>query len=360
MKQVSNVPSGFLGYLHSFRGVAIIKIVLGHAVAAAFIPAYGKFDESHPIIMVSEIFYHDSTLYFAIISGLLFTKVLEPKGYTKFYTAKVRNILLPYLFFTLLLTAITVRFQGATSFYDGLVYYCHKVFINLIYGKANFVLWYIPVLIFLYLATPLLRFLQKTNQWTKTIFLGIIFLPLLVSRIQMAYDYAIKVETIVYFMGAYAFGMYLGANLEANMQTIKKHKVPLVITAVVSSALLFCFYIRNVDMIGNVSLKETVFYIQKSAFALIFMMLLERLGNCQPQWLKPVARDSFSIYFMHGFILFSAYPLFKFIINMKSIMPFNIIFGAILLIVFSISVSMVVVFIFKKIFGKYSRMIVGA
>ena len=138
-------------------------------MAAAFIAAYGTFDESHPLIIVSEIFYHDSTLYFAIISGLLFTRVLEPKGYFKFYTSKVKNILLPYLFFTLLLTFIAIRFHDARSFQDGLVYYFSKVLRNLIYGKANFALWYIPVLIVLYLATPVLHSLQKTNKWTKMI-----------------------------------------------------------------------------------------------------------------------------------------------------------------------------------------------
>lgn len=360
LKKASNVPTGFLGYLHSFRGAAIIKIVLGHAVAAAFIAAYGTFDESHPLIMVSEIFYHDSTLYFAIISGLLFTRVLEPKGYFKFFSSKVRNILLPYLFFTLVFTFITIRFHDAKSFQEGLGFYFSKVYRNLIYGKANFALWYIPVLIVLYLATPVLHRLQKTNTWTKIIFFGVMFIPLVVSRIQMVGDYIFKFETVVYFMGAYALGMYLGTDLETKFQTIKKHKAAIVVTAIVSTGLLFYLYAEKIDMLGRVSLRESVFYIQKILFAIIFIMLLKRLGNSQPKWLKPIARDSFSIYFMHGSILYASYHWFMFIIGIKTIEPFNIVFGSVFLIVFSISVSMAVVFVFRKVFGKYSRMIVGA
>lgn len=360
MKEAINVPSGFLGYLHSFRGVAIIKIVLGHAMAAAFIAAYGKFDELHPLIMVSEIFYHDSTLYFAIISGLLFTKVLEPKGYFNFFSSKVKNILLPYVFFTLLLTFITIRFHDAKSFQNGLVFYFSKVFRNLIYGKANFVFWYIPVLMCLYLATPILNSLQKTNRLTKMVFFGVMLLPLVVSRIQMAGYYMFKLETVVYFMGSYAFGMYLGADLDTKMRIIKKYKTVILTTAIISTVLLFYLYIMKFDMVGKVSLRESVFYIQKMAFAIIFMLLLKKLGNSQPQWLKLIARDSFSIYFMHGFILYASYHLFMFIIEIKTIEPFNIIIVALILILFSISVSMSIVYLFKKVFGKYSRMIVGA
>ena len=109
-----------------------------------------------------------------------------------------------------------------------------------------------------------------------------------------------------------------------------------------------------------VSLRESVFYIQKILFAIIFMMLLKRLGDAQPRWLKPIARDSFSIYFMHGSILYALSHLFMFVIGNKTIAPLNIVFGSIFLIVFSISMSMVVVFVFRKVFGKYSRMIVGS
>lgn len=350
----------FLGYIHSFRGLAILLIVLGHATVAAFIGFTGAFDDSYPLIMVSEIFYHDSTLYFAIISGLLFSKVLRPKGYHRFYTSKLKNILLPYIFFTLLLTLIRMKFSNVSNFQDGFELYFTKVFRNFIFGKANFALWYIPVLIFLYLVTPLLDYLQKTNKITKVLFVIIMLAPLYVSRIQMAFDYILKLETMIYFVGAYAVGMYLGADLDAKLQLVKKYKVYIVAMALVTTAVLFYLYIQQIDMIGKVSLKESVYYIQKICFALILIMLLKRLGTHQPKWIKPIARDSFSIYFMHGYLLFASYHLFAFVTGIKSIEPFNIILGTIMLLVYAIGISMLVVFVFKKVFCKYSRMIVGA
>lgn len=350
----------FLGYLHSFRGLAILKIVLGHAVAAAFISAYGNFDDTAPIIIMSEIFYHDSTIYFAIISGVLFTKVLKPKGYCTFYSSKVKNILLPYIFVTLVLTLIKIKFNYVSGFQEGIIYYSSKVFQNLIFGKVNFALWYIPVLIFLYLITPVLEFLQTKNRVTKLLFSLIIIMPLYVSRVQVLTEYVFRIETMLYFTGAYAFGMYLGKDLETKLQLVKKYSLYILTVVFICTIVLFYFYYNQIDLIGKVSLRELVFYIQKICFALIFIMLFKALGDKQPPWMFPIARDSFSIYFIHGTILYAISPLFLFISGAEFIEPFNIILGAFVLLVLSVFISMLIVFILKKIFGKNSRMIIGS
>lgn len=357
---LKNRDSQFLGYLHSFRGLAILKIVLGHAVAAAFISAYDAFDDTAPIIIMSEIFYHDSTIYFAIISGVLFTKVLKPKGYYTFYSSKVKNILLPYIFVTLALTLIKIKFNYHSGFQEGISYYASKVFENLIFGKANFALWYIPVLIFLYLITPVLEFFQTKNQLTKLLFSLIIIMPLYVSRVQVLTEYVLKIETMLYFTGAYAFGMYLGKDLETKLKLVKKYSLYILTVVFLCTIVLFYFYYNQIDLIGKVSLRELVFYIQKIGFALIFIILFKALGDKQPRWMFTIARDSFSIYFIHGTILYAIAPLFLFISGAEFIGPFNIILGAFVLLVLSVFISMLIVFILKKIFGKNSRMIIGS
>ncbi len=352
--------SEFLGYLHSFRGVAILKIVLGHAVAAACIGAFGVFDVSNPVLMISEIFYHDSTLYFAIISGLLFSKVLKPKGYLKFYKSKLKNILLPYIFFTLVLTFFKINFDYFSGFQQGLEKFLSDAWVNFIYGKANFALWYIPVLIFLYLVTPILEYLQKTNRITKTIFLIIIFVPLFISRIQVLDEYNLRIETMIYFTGAYALGMFLGADLNKNLILLKKYRRQFILIAIISTVCLFYLYIFDIDLISIISLKETVFYVQKISFAFLIILMFKKLEAKQPIWLNPFARDSFSIYFIHGSILYAISPFFLFIIGAKQIAPFNIIIGALILFALVLFICASIVMVSRKIFGKHSRMIVGA
>ena len=43
----------------------------------------------------------NSTIYFALISGLLYTAILKKKGYAQFFISKLKFVVLPYLFFTL-------------------------------------------------------------------------------------------------------------------------------------------------------------------------------------------------------------------------------------------------------------------
>ncbi len=350
----------FLGYLHSFRGLAILKIVFGHAVAAACIGAYGVFDVSKPILIISEVFYHDSTLYFAMISGLLFSKILKPRGYYNFYKNKLKHIVLPYLFFTVVLTLIKINFSQFLSFQEGFQQVVSKVGMNFIFGKANFALWYIPVLIFLYLVTPVLEFLQTKNITTKALFVLIILVPLFISRIQNLTEYHLSFETMIYFTGAYALGMFLGVDLNEKLSWLKKYKFLFGLLALISSVVLFYFYIKDVDKLGMVSLMETVFYIQKISFAFVFILLFKSLSENQPKWLNPIASDSFSIYFIHGSILYAISPWFIFLLKNNSMNPWNVVLGAFILFSLVLLISIVIVAISKKLFGKYSRMIVGA
>jgi surface polysaccharide O-acyltransferase-like enzyme len=94
--------TSFLGYLHSFRGFAIINIVFIHAFGYALYEFNNQsIDLKSPYSIGNELLFHNSTIYFAVISGILFSVVLKSKGYKRFYSNKFKNVLLPYLFLTL-------------------------------------------------------------------------------------------------------------------------------------------------------------------------------------------------------------------------------------------------------------------
>jgi len=350
---------GFLDYVHSFRGLAILKIVLGHAMAAAFIGVYGQFDDSHLVLMTSEIFYHDSTLYFAIISGLLFSKILKQKGYVHFYKSKLKHILLPYLFVTIVFTLTKIDFNHFSGFNEGLGYVLHKIWLNFVFGQASFAFWYIPVLLFLYVITPVLDFLQTDNSFSKYLFFIIILMPLLISRIPIMREYNLRFETLVYFTGAYSLGMFLGSHLNKNLVLIKTNRVLILIIAIISTIGLFYLYMAKIDVVGYVNIKETIFYIQKTCLTLLFLLFFYTYSK-QPEFLKPIARDSFSIYFLHGPILYVILPLCVFVFKDIIIKPLTVVFSAIVLFILSVFISRIIVFLFKNIFGKYARMIIGA
>ncbi|MGB6037189.1 MAG: acyltransferase family protein, partial [Cryomorphaceae bacterium] len=142
-KQIS-----FLGYLHSFRGFSIINIVLIHAFGYALYDFnYQRIDLQSPFSIANEMLFHNSTIYFAVISGVLFSVVLKSKGYKKFYNSKLKNVLLPYLFLTLVFSIfnpvfdppIFIPFQLQPDFISYLI----AAFYNFIFGTAQFTYWYI-------------------------------------------------------------------------------------------------------------------------------------------------------------------------------------------------------------------------
>lgn len=348
----------FLGYLHSFRGFAIANIVFIHVVVAIFITA--KIAFNHPLFLINEAFFHDSTLYFSIISGILFTAVLKPKGYTNFYKNKLKYVIFPYLFFTLLISLIKVSFAKDISFPYVVYNYFYTVAIDFVFGKADFAFWYIPVLVFLYLVTPFLDYLLNTNKLTKIIFLLIVLSPLLVSRIQILFEYTLRIETMIYFTGAYAFGMFLGLDLEKHLNWVKTQFIGISIVALLTTIVLIYMQLNGIDKFGRISLNETVFYIQRICVSCIVIFLFKNRGERQPLWLSKVASDSFAIYFLHSFVAFSSASLLMFLVQIDYTAPFNLVITAILLLAWTIILCMLIIFIFKKIFGKYSRMLIGA
>lgn len=352
-------PSGFLGYLHSFRGFAILNIVFIHSVVAALLGSNDmQLDMTDPVAIFNEVLFHDSTLYFSMISGLLFTAILEKKGFKRFYTSKLKYVVLPYFFITVIVTVFKAIFDESG---DGFVpVYFTTLVRDFIYGKANALYWYLPVLFFLYLVTPLLAYLMKLKNAGRILIFLIMLAPLMVSRVQMAFEYILSLQTMIYFTGSYAMGMYLGLNLDKNLEWVKKNSKALFAVAAITSIGLFYVYWENIDMVGMVSLRESLFYIQKSCMSALIILAFKQLGESQPRWLHIFAKDSFGIYFIHGFAVFGSIPLWSFILSQEAIYPLNSILGSILITAFSIAISMLLIAGFRKLFKKNSRMFIGS
>ncbi len=351
--------SNFLGYLHSFRGFAILNIVFIHAIVGALIAVDNKLDMTNPIAITNEVLFHDSTLYFSVISGLLFSAILKGKGYKRFYTSKIKFVILPYLFITGIVAIFKTAFQEESQ-QPAIFSYVTTLFRDFIYGKANPVFWYIPVLFFLYLVTPILDYLMNLKRIGGPLSLLIILAPLFVSRVQMAFDYILSIETMIYFTGAYAVGMYLGKDLDNKLGWVKNNLAVFIGISLLSTVVLFIFYIRDLDLLGIVSLRESAFYIQKISLSAIFIVVFKNLDEKQPIWLSRLARDSFAIYFLHAFIVFGSLPLFMFVLTYDAIAPFHTLIGAMIILLFSTGLSMLVVLGFRKLLGKRSRMLIGS
>jgi peptidoglycan/LPS O-acetylase OafA/YrhL len=360
---MNNKPN-FLGYLHSFRGFAIINIVFIHAFAFAFFDFNKmRMDLKNPYLMVNELIFHNSTIYFAVISGLLFSIVLKSKGYKKFYISKFKNVLLPYLFLTLLFSIFIEQPDNPFVLRTDFSRYLNDCIYNFITGKALFPFWYIPVLVFIYLLTPLVNYIMNIKKWGTFLIVLIIFSPLLFSRLELAdttdQDY-ISISTILYFTGAYVAGMYFGINPEKHFNWVKKNMLVFIIVVILSSGAILYFQIIDINKFGFWSLNSTLFYIQKMSLAAIVIVLFKNLSEKQPRWLVPLANNAFSIYFLHAFFLWQLYSLLMPITTWHQIAPFNLFISSLCFLILSIGLSLIVTWLLKKIAGKYSRMLIGS
>ncbi len=351
----------FIKHLHAFRGFAIINITAIHAftMAAYFLipidktlPSVDKF-----VINISVMLFHDATLYFSLISGLLFARVLKGRSWPDFFKGKLLNVICPYIVMTTLFSLwiwpqpmeafVIAPFRGVVSDFLALIGQ------NLLTGKSLFPMYYIPILAVLFAVTPLLA-VAADRAGTRWMVVVLALLPLVVSRTELE----VTVQSIFYFLGAYALGMLAGRDYERWLGWVDSHLDLLSAAVLTSTAGLLVFLFSEITFSGPVSLLESVFYVQKLAVAAIVLAMLRRWETRLPEWLSVVATYSFAIYFLHGPVQFvmtwglnqvvTAYP------NAAETLVLGLVF-----VVVPIGISIMIASGLRALLGKRSRMIIG-
>jgi surface polysaccharide O-acyltransferase-like enzyme len=358
------MDKGYLGYVHSFRGFAILNIVAIHAIAfALLLPADWDLDPTSPLYVLNEMLFHDATVYFALISGLLFSSILRPRGYRRFYRSKLLNVLVPYLFCTVVFSAMNWNIDGTgvLALPQDWSSYVNSILPNLFRGEAQFTYWYIPVLLFLFAITPLLSRLTRFHSYAVIPAWLIMFLPLIFSRPEFDPELSqVTVGTLMYFSGAYTVGIYLGNNLEQRLDKIAGYRKYLYAGAVATSVAITLLQFSQVNRFGDFSLQESLFYIQKLCMAALVLLWLRDLATHQPRWMTFFANEAFSIYFLHAFfVALLAEALWKFQHN-QALLPWSIYLASIAYFAFALAMSLLVVFLLRQALGRWSRVLVGS
>jgi hypothetical protein len=169
----------------------------------------------------------------------------------------------------------------------------------------------------------------------------------------------LSLSTMIYFTGAYAAGIYFGTNPEKWFSWVKKNMLLFVLIALISSVALVYFQIKEINKFGGWSLMSALYYIQKMSLSGIIIVLFKNRGESQPRWLYPIASYAFVIYFLHASFLDLIAIQIGPISTMHEIAPFNLFLAGFIYLVLSITLSILVGWTFKKLFGKSSKMLVG-
>jgi surface polysaccharide O-acyltransferase-like enzyme len=227
--------------------------------------------------------------------------VLAERGFVRFYRSKFLYVFLPYVFFTVLYSARVFDGPPGTpmTFFDGtLVEFAQHVGMNLVTGQAILIFWYIPVLLVLYLLTPLLARLVALPgaTWPKAL---IILAPLVFSRVWPAVSWT----NYVYFLGAYLVGIIVGTYYRETIQLIQENSTLLVITAIVTSLVVVAVGYFEIPPYGFTHVAESAWYLQKLAFAGLVLLWFEKTMTSVPKWLDVLGNYAFALFFIHMFLI---------------------------------------------------------
>ncbi len=345
----------YYNYLQSFRGFAVINVVLRHVIIFFYLGSLNKninLDSAIPVFNV--VVLRGATMYFTILSGILFSAVFRKWGYKKFYADKFFYLIIPYLVFSIFLTLFkNTSFEPFHINIDG---FFSMLPIDLLCGKSESALWYIPIFIIICALTPLLDTLLHKNNFTRAVFFLFVLAPLFIARAKYHETEYIRIETLIYFMGPYTVGMYCGLDLEKTMQLIEK-KLVFIIGAVVivTAGLIF-----KMTLIRGIDITESLFYIQKVGLALLVILFFKKLGEKQPAWLRFVAKDSMLTYFMHGVVLTVTGPLLYFLYKYENVYPVNIIVAIIFLTITTVVICKGISYLLRKLLGSKAKALLGS
>ena len=345
----------YLAYLHGFRGIAILSIIGAHAWSV--LGSFGA-QQNNPdyiwLYSVTETLFHGATLFFALISGLLYSRVLSGKSWGTFFRNKGANVILPYALLTILLTSLAWpgyleygKANGITFFYP------EELSKNLVFGQVQTHLWYIPVLAVLFLCTPVLDRLRKPGNGIGLLLLAL--MPLVVSR--TPFPQLISWQSIAFFLGAYAFGMYLGDRLDAMLAFVKRHLPALLVLLVAFTVVNFLLFRWEYVATGFTSLHQSVVYSQKMLAALVILYALHAHEAKLPKALMTLGTYAFSLYFLHFTFVWLLSEAFVKHVPDAGILAITLAGFAIY--VLCIVCSLLLSILIRKLLGRYSRYLIG-
>lgn len=281
--------------------------------------------------------------------------MLRARPWTAFYRSKLTHVLLPYVLLSVPMTMLgwppgpeygmaggfTSRFPGALAH-------------NLLTGGAQTHLWYIPVLTVLFLLTPLLNALLKQGKDNVVLLLAL--MPLVVSR--SVYPDLLSLASLCYFLGAYAFGMYLGERLDAMRTFVSRHLGALLAVYVACAAANFLLILWGFVPDGSISAHQSVVYCQKLLEAALILHALHAREDRLPKLLGVLGTYAFSLYFLHiTFMWALSHALISLtpVNGIGTVIVYSLAIYA-LSIVLSVLLSMAV----RRMTGRYSRMLIGS
>jgi hypothetical protein len=329
----------FLNYLNNFRGFAMLFIVAYHIFPAV------RWIENSPSEKIIYLIFSNCSILFMFISGFLFQYLLRKYSYINYLKKKFQFVILPYIFMSIpaiLLIFFAPKFgiEWNSEHTDKPVVL--RIITFYLTGSHLSQFWFIPMIIFYYLAAPLFKLIDK---YPKFYFSLPLFLALSIIIGRPA-ENDNPVHSFLFYLPVYLTGMVSSHYLESTLKMLEKYFYFLLAILLGLSTILFFNDIRAISLI------------QKILLCLIVLHVFRKLDNNKIlNKLDIVATYSFGIYFIHMYIIIVILKVLKSsemdVFRSKGILSF------IFLTAITTIISVLLLKLIKIFYRKNSRIVIG-
>jgi peptidoglycan/LPS O-acetylase OafA/YrhL len=342
-----------IGYIHRTRAIAILFIVAMHCVDEL------DWSQSRQTYRFMVELFQGATVDFVMISGFLFQHLSAKYNFAGYLQTKFRNVILPYLLvglpgIVLLLSKPDFLLQNPEM--RGTPMWEQAAFLYFYGGsQLNHVLWFIPVLTIYFLLAPLFIHFLKRPAW---FLLLVVLIPISVFAHRPAIQKYHHLQLALYFLSAYMSGMLVGLYRDKAMAFAQKYFVALL--AAVAAIALGHFLLT--DDVGTYV--EEIFsrerglvdwiFVQKFLFFFVLIALMKKLESLSMRSIDYIATVSFAIFFLHIYVL----HVYSHLVHWHQF-PGTVL-ATLGLTVLAIGCSVALAWGARCVFGKSSRLLIGA
>jgi peptidoglycan/LPS O-acetylase OafA/YrhL len=319
------------------------------------------FDEqvppSNPFLILNDILFHDATMYLALLSAIIFSERLSRRPAILFYKQRFWNVGVPYLAMSIVFSALIFFRSKSVSGIHDIIAFMKTLSYNILWGEAQNTYWYIPIILMLWVLSPILhRLLTTAARYPMLIAAAI--LPLFFSRTGTD----VTISTCIFFTGTYVIGLYIGEAVEERLGAIARYLPVLGVVATVTTVVLLYLYTYGIDNWGPTSLRESVHFVQKLSLGAIILVWLWRSCEGLPvviaRPLDTIASTAFGLYLLHGFIYRRFLPIASAIFTSPDSI-WNLIGGAAVIFCLGLLSCLAIIFLSRRLLGNHSRLFVG-
>jgi surface polysaccharide O-acyltransferase-like enzyme len=343
-------PQGkeFQHHIHVFRGVAIILIVCAHTVPSLDWSA-------NPLLgRIIDGIANESSIFFFFIAGYLFQHLSARFRFRGYLQQKLKTVIVPYLILSvpalIIFTGYVQRESMWPWFYTLPVW--EQVALFLLTGKHLAPLWFVPTIALFYLLAPLLLWVDRRAPrlyW--------LIVPLLLLSIYLGRDGPHgPIDKAIYLFPVYVLGMAF-SRFQAQAE------------ALVARFWLPLLGVTLLGLAGHVlAWREPPYYlmVMKAPMALLMTIALLRWHHVFGKRLDYIAHVSFGIFFIHAYFISALKVLTVYLLHgrfyagegaadLPGTLPVFLAYALAVLLI-----SVLAIRIAQKLFGKNSRMVIGA